>query len=235
MNNENEGEKPRDIQAELPWPEGSTEKAYEETNASMDQLSEKLQEPDPEGLGNTTSLVETPSFEATMRKYYADRDARVARSKESLKETCKILFKAGIPRVEISYDGYGDSGCIDRVEFFKETWAGKRLLKDKEIDSLKLPTSTTEEQYYHSEKKEYLHKDVECTMAAKIEACAYDFLPGGYEINEGSFGDLVINTEKAKVTLKHNTRIESSEYSEDRFDLNSSAADVGTYTPPDKV
>ena len=86
---------------------------------------------------------------------------------------------------------------------------------------MELPTSTSEENFYDSEKKEYLHRDVECTIESKIEECAYDFLPGGFEINEGSFGDLIINTKKPKATLKHNTRIESTEYSEMRYDLSS--------------
>jgi len=214
VTNVSEGEEPREIQDELPWaakeilaalePEESTEKAYEETNASMDQLSERLQEPEK-------------SMNDVILDYYAKSNERVLKSREALKDTCAILFEEGITRVEVRYDGYGDSGGIEQVSFFK----GKKLLKSTEVDSLGLPSTTTKESTYDTEKEAYQYKDVECTIVAKIEDCAYEFLPGGWEINEGSFGDLVINTEKAKATLKHNTRVESSEYSEMRYDLSS--------------
>ena len=212
MPNASEDEKPRETQDELPWaakeilaalePEESTEKAYEETNASMDQLSERLQLPEK-------------SMDDVILEYHAKSNERRLKSKEALKDTCAILFEAGITRVEIRYDGYGDSGGIEQVSFFKD----KKLLKSTEVDSLGLPSTTTQQSTYDKEKEEYQYKDVECTIAAKIEECAYEFLPCGWEINEGSFGDLIINTEKAKATLKHNTRVESTEYSEMRYDL----------------
>ena len=220
MNNESEGEKPRGIQDELPWPPESTEKAYEETNASMDQLSEKLQEPDPEG---PKEMV--PAGISWMKDHYDKRDEQMRQSKKSLIDTCAILFKAGITRVEVRYDGYGDSGGIESVALLK----GKKLLKSKEVDSLEFPTSTSKQYVRDPASGDYQYKDVECTIEAKIEECAYDCLPAGYEINEGSFGDLVINTEKAKATLKHNTRVESTEYSEVRYDLTS---EEGLERPP---
>jgi hypothetical protein len=212
MTNASEDEKPLETQDELPWPEGSTEKAYEETNASMDQLSERLQEPEK-------------SMDAVILEYHAKSNERRRKSKEALKDTCAVLFEAGITRVEIGYDGYGDSGGIEQVSFFKD----KKLLKSTEVDSLGLPSSTTQQSTYDKEKEEYQYKDVECTVGSKIEECAYEFLPCGWEINEGSFGDLVINTEKAKATLMHNTRVESSEYSEVRYDL---SAEEGLASPP---
>ena len=84
---------------------------------------------------------------------------------------------------------------------------------------LGLPTSTTEEYNHNHKEGESLYKTVECTLLQKVEDCAYAFLPGGYEINEGSFGDLKINTEKARVTLEHNQRIEETEYSEEDCEL----------------
>lgn len=219
MNNESGGEKPRETQDELPWPDESTEKAYEETNASMDQLSEKLQEPDPEGPQEVVSGI------SWMKAHYAKLDEQMRQSKKSLIDICAILFEAGITRVEVTYDGYGDSGGIESVAFLK----GKKLLKSKEVDSLELPTSTSKQYVHDPGSGEYQCKDVECTIEARVEECAYDFFPGGWEINEGSFGDLVINTEKAKATLKHNTRVESTEYSEARYDLTS---EEGLDRPP---
>ena len=141
---------------------------------------------------------ETQNKSPWLGDYFDKRDKRILKSKEELKEICAALFKVGVTRVEVIYDGYGDSGSIEQVSFFK----GKKILTSK---------------------------DVEYTIESKIEECAYDFLPGGFEINEGSFGDLIINTEKAKATLRHNTRVESSEYSEMRYDL---ASQEGPPRPP---
>ena len=147
--------------------------------------------------------------------YFEEREERKRKSKESLKGACSTLFNAGITLVEVHYDGYGDSGEIEYVLFFK----GDKQLTDDEVASLGLPTSTTEEYNHNHKEGESLYKTVECTLLKKVEDCAYDFLPGGWEINEGSFGDLKINTEKARVTLEHNQRIEETEYSEEDCEL----------------
>ena len=147
--------------------------------------------------------------------YFEEREERKRKSKESLKEVCSMLFNAGITFAEAHYDGYGDSGTIEYVLFFK----GDKQLEEDEVASLGLPTSTTEEYNHNHKEGESLYKTVECTLLQKVEDCAYDFLPGGWEINEGSFGDLKINTEKATVTREHNYRIEETEYSEEDYKL----------------
>ena len=219
MNNESGGEKPRETQDELPCPDESTEKAYEETNASMDQLSEKLQETDPKGLRE-----EAPGI-SWMNDHYAKRDEQMRQAKKSLIDICAILFNAGITRVEVYYDGWGDNGGVENLSFFK----GKKLLKSKEVDSLELPTSTSKKYVPDPASGDYQYKDVDCTIENGIGDLALGFFPCGFEINDGSFGDLVINTEKAKATLKHNTRITSTEYSEMRYDL---ASEEGLDRPP---
>ena len=147
--------------------------------------------------------------------YQEEAAEKKRKNKESLKEVCATLFNAGITLVEVHYDGYGDSGQIEYLLLFK----GDKQLKDEEVASLGLPTSTVQTYNYKStgDKDRYITK--ECTLVDKIEDCAYDFLPGGWEINEGSFGDLKINTETAKATLEHNYRIQETEYSEEEFDL----------------
>jgi len=147
--------------------------------------------------------------------YQEEADEKKRNNRESLKEVCVTLFNAGITSVEVHYDGYGDSGQIEDVLLFK----GDKQLKEEEVASLGLPTSTIQEYNYNAKNDENRYVTKECTLVTKIEDCAYDFLPGGWEINEGSFGDLKINTETAKATLEHNYRIQETEYSEEEFDL----------------
>jgi hypothetical protein len=147
--------------------------------------------------------------------YQEDADEKKLKNKESLKEICATLFNAGITSVEVHYDGYGDSGSIDELMLFK----GDKQLKDEDVASLGLPTSTVQEYNYNAKSDDDKYITKECTLVDKVQDCAYDFLPGGWEINEGSFGDLKINTETAKATLEHNYRIQETEYSEEEFDL----------------
>ncbi len=147
--------------------------------------------------------------------YQEEANEKKRKNKESLKEVCAILFNAGITLVEVNYDGYGDSGSIEYVLFFK----GDKQLKDEDVASLGLPTSTLQEYNYKMTGDDDRYITRECTLVEKVTDCAYDFLPGGWEINEGSFGDLKINTETAKATLEHNHRIQETEYMEEEFDL----------------
>lgn len=52
-----------------------------------------------------------------------------------------------------------------------------------------------------------------------LSDAACELLPGGWEINEGSFGELLLDVAKRRVTRQHNWRIESSEYEEEDFEL----------------
>ncbi|MCG8584116.1 MAG: hypothetical protein MI757_05335 [Pirellulales bacterium] len=52
-----------------------------------------------------------------------------------------------------------------------------------------------------------------------LRDAAYDLLPGGWEINEGSYGELVVDVANRQVSREHNWRVESSEYEGDTFAL----------------
>jgi hypothetical protein len=53
----------------------------------------------------------------------------------------------------------------------------------------------------------------------KIMGFCYELLPGGWEINEGSYGTLVIHCKTMHVEHTHNERVESVETSETEFEL----------------
>ncbi len=46
-----------------------------------------------------------------------------------------------------------------------------------------------------------------------------ELLPGGWQDNSGSFGELVIDVTGRKLTREHNWRVEDSEYEEEVIDL----------------
>ena len=83
------------------------------------------------------------------------------------------LVQHRVATIEAAYSGYGDSGAIDGIQF--RDAAGQR------VDRTCLPTEIVEQ----------------------LENCVYEFLPSGFEINDGGQGTVLIETQPAKVTLKH--------------------------------
>jgi len=83
------------------------------------------------------------------------------------------LAQHGIANVEAAYSGYGDSGAIDGLQFRDR--AGVR------VERASIPDSLIEE----------------------LESCFYEFLPAGFEINDGGQGTLTLDIQTAKVTIQH--------------------------------
>jgi len=58
------------------------------------------------------------------------------------------------------------------------------------------------------------------TVKEAIERLAYDFLEethGGWENNEGAYGDFLFDVTERTITLNYNERIETSEYTQHVF------------------
>ena len=97
--------------------------------------------------------------------------------------------RLGVANIEVAYSGYGDSGAIDGVQYRGPT--GIR------VDRAPIPTQLIED----------------------LESCAYEFLPAGFEINDGGQGTLTIDVQASKVTLTHETNYTASESTTKEFTL----------------
>ena len=95
----------------------------------------------------------------------------------------------GVANIEVAYSGYGDSGAIDGCQYRDK--AGVRV--DRQI----IPTPLIE----------------------SLESCVYEFLPAGFEINDGGQGTLTIDVQLAKVTLQHQENYTESRDSTREFTL----------------
>jgi len=98
-----------------------------------------------------------------------------------------LLREKGISKLVMHYDGCGDSGDIEDVVAFSFVSGTEASMEVPELDK------------------------------KAIGDAAYNALEGqcgGWEINEGSFGDIVFNTVSEALTIEHNQRIESTEYHE---------------------
>ena len=110
-----------------------------------------------------------------------------------------VVFDAlaanGFTRVNVSFDGEGDSGQIDNLAGY----VGDVLTKLPEIKLL-LQTSSWSGDNISTEEK---------SLPAAIEQLCYDFLEqdhGGWENNDGAFGEFTLDVAGRTVELEFNGR-----------------------------
>jgi hypothetical protein len=96
-----------------------------------------------------------------------ERDAATIKLKQML------VDRPDIAKINITYDGYGDSGCFDA-----------RSYSDNQGNNV-------EADFLNDAVEEYV--------------CA--ILPGGWEINEGSYGQVEIDIATFKSKVVHNERV----------------------------
>jgi hypothetical protein len=116
------------------------------------------------------------------------------------------LAQAGITSVEVTFDGYADSGQIEDV-------AAKAGDKDVALPAVSVELAHAE--WGSSDIVRVTHP-----MPQAIERLAYDFLREthtGWENNEGAYGDFVFDVAERTITLNYNERIETSEYTQHMF------------------
>lgn len=109
------------------------------------------------------------------------------------------LAAAGVTRIEVRFDGFGDSGAIEDVQAF----AG-----DAPVE---LPRTTVEiKRLDHGDTVETVTEP----LGDAIETLSYAFLEqthAGWENNEGAFGDFTFDVAAGTITLDYNERFETSE------------------------
>jgi len=121
----------------------------------------------------------------------AERDAAADLEIAALKATLLTLFKMhDIARIEIRFDGYGDSGAIEQTTFFDTS--GIVI----ECPDIEVPREG---------------RDV-VKLASLLEDFAYEVLErhhDGWEINDGAFGELLIDVAEENFQLDCNLRFTS--------------------------
>ena len=146
--------------------------------------------------------ISMPAFDPGdfLQRYaeYEKRDADLhPANKASL---LAALRDAGITTVVVTFDGYGDSGQIENIEARNGD------------DPAEIPATPVEiaRLDFHATEPERLTEP----LGEAIETLAYAFLEqthGGWENNEGAFGEFVFDVAGETITLDYNERIETSE------------------------
>ena len=113
-------------------------------------------------------------FQQILAHYHQSVAAQLQTAKNTLRTAIlPALLASGVANVEAAYSGYGDSGAIDGVQYRDK--AGVRVEREQ------IPAGLKEQ----------------------LENLLYEFLPAGFENNDGSQGTLTLDVQTGKVTLRH--------------------------------
>lgn len=117
-------------------------------------------------------------------------EEQLTRDAATSKATCiAALEEAGAVWAKCEYDGSGDSGWITSTIIYGP--AGRIMEENHD--------------YYEAGGSSLIN-----TVRACAGAALYKVAPG-WEINDGAFGEIIINAEDGRIIIKHNARF--SDYS----------------------
>ena len=163
--------------------------------------------------------IKMPKMDDIMAQIKADQLKKADRVKYHANLLFDTLAQTKVSSIEVSFEGCGDSGQIEAVDYtdangkgIDEAYLNKTIVKGSEKTS------------YHKwdEKKKMLVKTEprEGNVREIVEEICYDKLGashGGWEINEGSYGTFLFDIAARKVSLEYNQRIEEVRTSEESF------------------
>ena len=163
--------------------------------------------------------IKMPKMVDIMAQIKADQIKKADKVKYHSNLLFDTLAETKVSSIEVSFEGCGDSGQIEAVDYtdskgkgIDEAYLNKTIVKGSEKTS------------YHKwdEKKKMLVKTEprEGNVREIVEEVCYDKLGashGGWEINEGSYGTFYFDVSTRKVRLEYNQRIEEVRTSEESF------------------
>lgn len=112
------------------------------------------------------------------------------------------LAGAGITTVIVSFDGYGDSGQIESIEA-RDAANTDVPLPDQTISIVAIVWGQSEPE------------SRQMTLTEAIEHLVYDALSethGGWELNEGAYGEFVFDVLALEIRLDYNERMTVTEF-----------------------
>jgi hypothetical protein len=158
-------------------------------------------------MANPTS---SPTVSSDTETWLVQSRARDQLAKDILPSNKAVLFDAlaavGIVTVTVRFDGYGDSGQIEEIE----ARAGDAV-SELPPDMIEIAEPLWDGSGLSR-----------CAVSVRdaVEKLAYGFLEathGGWENNEGAYGDFTFDVAARTITLDYNERVMTSEFSEHVF------------------
>ncbi len=152
----------------------------------------------------TSNLPSDANIWQERQRLYDQRAAEaLSLNKEAL---FTVLAAAGIGIVAVSFDGYGDSGQIESIE-------AKIGNEPSELPATNIEIVEPEWNYPEPGRRT-------CPLSDAIETIAYQLLShahGGWENDDGAFGDFTFDVAERSITLDYNERVTASDYSQHVF------------------
>ena len=160
-----------------------------------------------------------PKMTDIMAQIKADQIKKGDRVKHHSNLLFDTLAQTKVSFIEVSFEGCGDSGQIEAVDYtdangkgIDEAYLNKTIVKGSE--------KTSYHKWDEKTKKLVKTEATEGNVREIIEEICYDKLGashGGWEINEGSYGTFYFDVSTRKVRLEYNERIEEVRTSEESF------------------
>jgi hypothetical protein len=125
-----------------------------------------------------------------LAQFHQTEQVRMDEAKSRLRtQIIPRLVQHRVANIEAAYSGYGDSGAIDGLQF--RDAAGQR------VDRASVPQDIVE----------------------TLENCVYEFLPSGFEVDDGSQGTLTLDVATGRVSIQHQANVTETRDSTREFDL----------------
>jgi len=177
-------------------------------------------------IPTTTEQEPVPTAPALIADYTAAHTEFRKLQISILRKAKPILFgalkAAGINRVTVTFDGSGDSGQIESVE----AYGAENQPIDLPAEPIPYPFATMEERYESCSKTPsgqrctgYEVQEIEKSSLIQdiIEEIFWDFIGakhGGWENNDGGYGECVFEVESQTIRLEMNERYTETNYYE---------------------
>ena len=125
-----------------------------------------------------------------LAQFHQTEQVRMDEAKSRLRtQIIPRLVQHRVANIEAAYSGYGDSGAIDGLQF--RDAAGQR------VDRASVPQDIVE----------------------TLENYVYEFLPSGFEVDDGSQGTLTLDVATGRVSIQHQANVTETRDSTREFDL----------------
>ena len=163
--------------------------------------------------------IKLPKMTDIMAQIKADQLKKADRVKYHANLLFDTLAQTKVSSIEVSFEGCGDSGQIESVDY---TDANGKGIDEAYLDKVIVKGSekTSYHQWDEKKKEMVLTEAREGNVREIIEEVCYDKLGashGGWELNEGSYGTFHFDVSTRKVRLEYNERIEEVRTSEESF------------------
>jgi hypothetical protein len=163
--------------------------------------------------------IKLPKMDDIMAQIKADQLKKADKVKYHSNLLFDTLTQTKVSSIEVSFEGCGDSGQIEAVDY---TDANGKGIDEAYLDKVIVKGSAKTSYHKWDEKTKKLVKTeaTEGNVREIIEEICYDKLGashGGWEINEGSYGTFYFDVSTRKVRLEYNERIEEVRTSEESF------------------